>query len=196
MFSANLEMVLNVAYREAESRRHAHLTLEHLLFAIAHEPKGEDVLLACGVDLDKLRNDLKEYLETAVELMPKDSDQEPIQTLAFQRVLQKTVLHVQSSGKTEADIGDALAATLQERRSQAAKLLEAQDVSRLDILNYISHGIAKVIRPSDDDRASAGEGDEDAPSDGHEARPSRSHRRRERLRPWDHAQWHTRGVPG
>ena len=163
MFSANLEMVLNVAYREAESRRHAHLTLEHLLFAIAHEPKGEDVLLACGVDLDRLRNDLKEYLETAVELMPKDSDQEPIQTLAFQRVLQKTVLHVQSSGKTEADIGDALAATLQERRSQAAKLLEAQGVSRLDILNYISHGISKVPFMPNDGLAHAGEGDEEAP---------------------------------
>ena len=157
-------MVLNVAYREADSRRHAHLTLEHLLYAIAHDPKGEDILIACGADLDELRNQLKNHLETAVELMPKDADQEPIQTLAFQRVLQKTVLHVQSSGKSEADVGDALAAILQERRSQAAKLLEAQDVSRLDILNYISHGITKVLRPSDDDRATAGEGDEDAPS--------------------------------
>ena len=157
-------MVLNVAYREADSRRHAHLTLEHLLYAIAHDPKGEDVLASCGTDLDELRDRLKEHLETAVELMPKDADQEPIQTLAFQRVLQKTVLHVQSSGKSEADVGDAVAAILQERRSTAAKLLEAQDVSRLDILNFISHGIAKVPRPSGDDRASAGEGDEDAPT--------------------------------
>ena len=155
MFSTALEMVLNVAYREADSRRHAHLTLEHLLYAIAHDPKGEDVLASCGTDLDELRDRLKEHLETAVELMPKDADQEPIQTLAFQRVLQKTVLHVQSSGKSEADVGDAVAAILQERRSTAAKLLEAQDVSRLDILNFISHGIAKVPRPSGDDRASA-----------------------------------------
>ncbi len=164
MFSANLEMVLNVAYREADSRRHAHLTLEHLLFAIAHDPKGEDVLLACGADLDRLRLELKDYLESSVELMPKDSDQEPIQTLAFQRVLQKTVLHVQSSGKTEADIGDALAAILQERRSRAAKLLEAQDISRLDVLNFISHGISKVVRPGADDPVDAGEGDEDMPA--------------------------------
>jgi ATP-dependent Clp protease ATP-binding subunit ClpA len=165
MFSTALEMVLNVAYREADSRRHAHLTLEHLLYAIAHDPKGEDILIACGADVDRLRVELKVHLESGVELMPKDVDQEPIQTLAFQRVLQKTVLHVQSSGKTEADVGDALAAILQETRSQAAKLLEAQDVSRLDILNYISHGIAKVIRSRDGDRdrASAGEGDEDAP---------------------------------
>jgi len=157
-------MVLNVAYREADSRRHAHLTLEHLLYAIAHDPKGEEVLIACGADLDELRRQLKEHLESAVERMPKDANQEPIQTLAFQRVLQKTVLHVQSSGKSEADVGDALAAILQERRSPAAKLLQAQEVTRLDILNYISHGISKVLRPSGDDRASAGEGDEDAPS--------------------------------
>ncbi len=164
MFSTALEMVLNVAYREADSRRHAHLTLEHLLYAITNDPKGEDILIACGADLDRLRVELKDHLENSVELMPKDADQEPIQTLAFQRVLQKTVLHVQSAGKSEADIGDALAAILQERRSQAAKLLEAQEVTRLDILNYISHGIAKVLRPRDDDRASAGDGDEDAPS--------------------------------
>ena len=164
MFSTALEMVLNVAYREADSRRHAHLTLEHLLYAIAHDPKGEDVLASCGADLDELRDRLKEHLETAIELMPKDADQEPIQTLAFQRVLQKTVLHVQSSGKSEADVGDALAAILQEQRSIAAKLLQAQDVSRLDVLNFISHGISKVPRPSGDDRAIAGDGDEDAPS--------------------------------
>lgn len=166
MFSTALEMVLNVAYREADSRRHAHLTLEHLLFAIAHDPKGEDILVSCGADLERLRSELKEHLESGVELRPADGDQEPIQTLAFQRVLQKTVLHVQSSGKSEADVGDALAAILQERRSRAAKLLEAEDVSRLDILNYISHGIAKVLRPGESGRdgAAAGEGDEDAPT--------------------------------
>ena len=163
MFNTHLEMILNVAYREAESRRHAHLTLEHLLFAIAHGPSGEDVLRACGVDLDRLRDDLRSYLETSVEPLPSGSDQEPIQTLAFQRVLQKTVLHVQSAGKTEADIGDVLAAMLQENRSQAATLLEAQGVSRLDILNYISHGISKVpLTPTDGPADHAGEGSEEA----------------------------------
>ena len=161
MFSTALEMVLNVAYREADSRRHAHLTLEHLLFAIANDPKGEDVLIACGADVARLRVELKKYLESNIELLPKDGDQEPMQTLAFQRVLQKTVLHIQSSGKQEADVGDALAAVLQERRSQAAKLLEAQDISRLDVLNYISHGIAKVARPSSDESVPDGDVDED-----------------------------------
>jgi ATP-dependent Clp protease ATP-binding subunit ClpA len=166
MFTTNLELVLSLAYREADSRRHAHLTLEHLLFAIAHDAKGEEILAACGVDLDRLRKDLKGHLEGAVELLPKDSGQEPIQTLAFQRVLQKTVLHVQSSGKTDADVGDALAALLQERRSHAARLLEAQNVTRLDILNYISHGISKVPRIPAGAPAPAGEGEEEGPRAG------------------------------
>jgi ATP-dependent Clp protease ATP-binding subunit ClpA len=163
MFTTNLELVLSLAYREADSRRHAHLTLEHLLFAIAHDAKGEEILTACGVELERLRSDLKKYLETAIELRGQNSQEEPIQTLAFQRVLQKTVLHVQSSGKTDADVGDALAALLQERRSQAARLLEGQGVTRLDVLNYISHGISKVPQPPIGEPASAGVGDEDAP---------------------------------
>ncbi|HXV61109.1 MAG TPA: AAA family ATPase, partial [Vicinamibacteria bacterium] len=164
MFTTNLEMVLNVAYREADTRRHAHLTLEHLLFAIAHDPKGEEILQACGADLEKLRSRLKSHLEHDIELLPLDSHQEPIQTLAFQRVLQKTVLHVQSSGKSEADIGDTLAAILQERRSHAAKLLESQQITRLDVLNYISHGITKVPQIPAGEPAGAGVGEEDAPN--------------------------------
>ena len=147
MFSANLEMVLSVAYREAESRRHAHLTLEHLLYGIASDPGGEEILAACGVDLEKLRSALRNYLEDRVEILPADSDPEPIQTLAFRRVLQATALHVQSAGKSEAGVGDTLAALLQERGSHAAKLLAVQGMNRLDVLNFISHGIAKVPRP-------------------------------------------------
>ena len=164
MFTTNLEMVLSVAFREADSRRHAHLTLEHLLFAIAHDPKGEEVLVACGVDLQTIREKLKRYLEESIELFAKDSDDEPIQTIAFQRTLQKTVLHVQSSGKSEADIGDALAALLQESRSYAAKLLDRQGVTRLDVLNFISHGITKFSQvPTGGDAAPAGDGDEEEP---------------------------------
>ncbi len=113
--------------------------------------------------LERLRKELKQHLETSIEPLPKDSGQEPLQTLAFQRVLQKTVLHVQSAGKADADVGDALAALLQERRSQAARLLEAQGVTRLDVLNYISHGISKVPRLPIGEPAPAGDGDEDAP---------------------------------
>jgi ATP-dependent Clp protease ATP-binding subunit ClpA len=163
VFSSNLEMVLTVAYREADSRRHAHLTLEHLLFAIAHDPAGEEILLACGVDLDRLRNELKRHLEERVERLPRRSDREPVQTLAFQRVLQTTALHVTSAGKSEADVGDALAALLQERRSLAARALQTQGVTRLDVLNFISHGIAKIPQEPSEGPAPAGEGEEESP---------------------------------
>jgi len=164
MFSANLEMVLTVAYREADSRRHAHLTLEHLLYAVAHDPQGEEILLACGIDLEELRTKLKNHLEQRIEKLTADSEQEPTQTLAFQRVLQTTALHVTSAGKSEADVGDALAALMQERRSQAARLLAAQGMSRLDVLNFISHGMSKVPRPAGSGPAPAGAGEQEGPA--------------------------------
>jgi ATP-dependent Clp protease ATP-binding subunit ClpA len=160
MFSAALEMVLNVAVREAIARRHGHITLEHLLYAVANHPAGEEILRACGVDLERLRADIARYLEDSIERLPKGSDQEPAQTLAFRRVLQTAVLHVQSAGREEAHVGDVLAAILQQPRSAAAQLLAAQGVTRLDILNYISHGVSKVPRPdappSDEEAAHAG----------------------------------------
>ena len=144
MFSPALEIVLTIAHREATSRRHAHLTLEHLLYALAHDPDGEAILAACGVDLPKLRQELDRYLEDEVEQFARGREKDPAQTLAFRRVLQTAVLHVQSAGRSEVRAGDVLAATLQETRSFAAKVLLAQGVTRLDILNYISHGIRKV----------------------------------------------------
>ena len=146
MFSSNLEMVLHVAFREADSRRHAFLTLEHLLFAIAHDPHGEEILFACGVDVPRLLEQLKQHLTDEVETLTGKDEVEPTQTIAFQRALQTTALHVQSSGRGEADVGDALAALLQESKSRAAQLLAAQGVTRLDVLNFISHGITKVPR--------------------------------------------------
>src|SRR5262245_1763297 len=116
MFSSRLEIVLSVAVREAVSRRHAHLTLEHLLFALAHDPSGEEILAACGVDLARLRVELKQYLSERLERLPDGAPADPTQTLAFQRVLQRTALHVQSAGGQEAEVGDALAALMQERR--------------------------------------------------------------------------------
>ena len=160
MFSSNLEMVLHVAYREADSRRHAFLTLEHLLFAIAHDSLGEEILRACGADVPRLVEQLKQHLAEEVETLPDNNEVEPTQTMAFQRVLQTTALHVQSSGRGEAEVGDALAALLQEAKSRAAKLLATQGVTRLDVLNFISHGIAKVPRgaPGGEEFAGAVEG--------------------------------------
>jgi len=143
VFSAALEIVLTIAYREAVSRRHAYLTLEHLLYALAHDPDGERILNACGADLGRLRGELSSYLEESVEELKKGNEREPQQTAAFQRVLQTAVLHVQSAQRPEVQAGDILAAILQQPRSQAAKLLGQQHILRLDILEYITHGITK-----------------------------------------------------
>ncbi len=147
MFSQALEIVLTIAHREATSRRHTHLTLEHLLYALAHDPDGEAILGACGADLPKLRQTLDAYLAEQVEQFPRGREKDPAQTVAFRRVLQTAVLHVQSAGRGEVRAGDVLAAALQETRSFAAQTLLAQGVTRLDILNFISHGIRKVPDP-------------------------------------------------
>src|SRR6187455_1577796 len=137
VFSPALEVVLTVAYREATSRRHTHLTLEHLLYALAHDPDGERILAACGADLPQLRRDLDKYLDEHIEQFQRGQQKEPDQTMAFRRVLQ-------TAGRQEVQSGDVLAATLQQSKSYAAQLLAAQGVSRLDILEYITHGISKV----------------------------------------------------
>ena len=144
MFSQALEIVLTIAYREATSRRHTHLTLEHLLYALAHDQDGERILAACGADLPQLRRDLDKYLKESVEQYGRGQQKEPEQTLAFRRVLQTAVLHVQSAGRQEVQSGDVLAATLQQNKSYAAQLLANQGITRLDVLEYITHGISKV----------------------------------------------------
>ena len=144
MFSHSLEIVLTVALREAISRQHAYLTLEHLLYALLHDPDGERILAACGADLPALRKALATYLEESVERHKRGGEREPEQTMAFRRVLQAAVMHVQSAGRDEANAGDVFAAILQQPKSHAAQLLAAQGITRLDILNYISHGISKI----------------------------------------------------
>jgi ATP-dependent Clp protease ATP-binding subunit ClpA len=167
MFSASVELLLTVAYREAAARRHTHLTVEHLLYVLAHDQEGEKILAACGADLPRLRVELDRFLQDHVEQYRRGNQREPEQTLGFRRVLQTAVLHVQSAGKGEVEAGDLLAALLQQPKSFAAQLLAAQGVTRLDVLNYISHGISKVpmLPPADpgEDRgrpAPGGTGDE------------------------------------
>jgi ATP-dependent Clp protease ATP-binding subunit ClpA len=165
MFSASLEVVLTIAYREAVSRRHAYLTLEHLLFALAHDQDGERILAACGADLQRLRRDLNDYLEQSMEQTRRGREREPEQTAAFRNVLRTAVLHVQSAQRAEVNAGDILAAIMQQDRSHAAQLLSAQGISRLDILDFISHGISKVKQPAGPIEetpggAPAGDGDE------------------------------------
>ncbi|HEY6843762.1 MAG TPA: Clp protease N-terminal domain-containing protein, partial [Thermoanaerobaculia bacterium] len=164
MFSSSVEVVLTIAYREAVSRRHAYVTLEHLLYALAHDVEGERILEACGVDLPKLRRDLETYLNESIEQFPRRERGEPEQTAAFRRVLQAAVLHVQSAQRAEVQAGDICAAILQQRESHAARLLADQGVTRLDVLEYISHGVSKVRPPAGPDgegsRAPAGAGEE------------------------------------
>ncbi|MEW5984136.1 MAG: AAA family ATPase [Acidobacteriota bacterium] len=147
MFSTSVEMLLHVTYREAVARRHAHLTLEHLLYVMAHDLEGEKILVACGADLPRLRRELDAFLRDKLEQLPPGADREPEQTLAFRRALQAAVLHVQSAGREEVRAGDVLAALMQQSRSYAPTLLAAHGVTRLDILNFISHGVSKVPQP-------------------------------------------------
>ena len=139
MFSGSVELILSVAWREATSRRHAHLTVEHLLFVLAHDLEGEKILKAAGADLRRLRSDLEHYLQTSVEQLPRGRQREPEQTLAFRRVLQTAVIHVQSSGKGEVEAGDLLVALMQQPKSFAATLLSSQGVTRLDVLDCIKY---------------------------------------------------------
>ena len=165
MFSASLELILNIAYREAASRRHTHLTLEHLLYTLAHDPEGERILAGCGADLPVLRRTLDEFLGT-LETRGRNQH-EPAQTLGFRRVLQTAVLHVQSAGREEVRSGDVLAAILQQPKAYAAQLLDTQGITRLDVLNYISHGITKKAGGAGQEAApdgGAATGGEDAPA--------------------------------
>ena len=108
MFSASVELLLGVAYREATSRRHTHLTLEHLLYVLAHDTEAERILAACGADLPRLRSELDKFLQQNIEQFPRGAQKEPEQTLAFRRALQTAVLHVQSAGKSEVQAGDSV----------------------------------------------------------------------------------------
>jgi len=164
VFSTSVAVVLHIALREAVSRRHAYLTLEHLLYVLAHDAEGERILTAVGVDLARLRRDLGAYLDGSIEQMPRGQQpDEPEQTAAFRQVLQTAILHVQAAQRQEANAGDILAALMQQPKTYAARLLAEQGVTRLDILEYISHGVTKTpISLSPDDGvpdASAGEGE-------------------------------------
>ena len=158
MFSTAVEVVLHIAFREAVSRRHAYLTLEHLLYSLAHDPDGERILGACGVDLSVLRQNLSKYLDDSIEQVARGQEREPEQTVAFRHVLQTAIFQVQSAQRQEAQVGDILAAILQQPKTHAAALLAEQGVTRLDILEYLSHGITKTpaIDRSDADIESTG----------------------------------------
>ncbi|ACG72073.1 ATP-dependent Clp protease, ATP-binding subunit clpA [Anaeromyxobacter sp. K] len=159
--SKELQQTLQAAVGEARRRRHEYVTLEHLLHAMTKDKVASEVLLACGADLKLLERELEEYLDRTLESVA--AGQDPEQTAAFQRVLQRAAWHVQGSGRTELNAGDVLVAITRERGSHAVYLLEKQGVRRLDILQYISHGVSKDGEDSPGGAEGEGDGDEGAP---------------------------------
>ena len=144
MLSRNLEQTLNRALSLASERRHEYATLEHLLLGLAEDTDAATVLRACGVDLDKLRADLTEFLDKDLHGLASDRPAEPKPTAGFQRVVQRAAIHVQSSGRDEVTGANVLVALFSERESHAVYFLQLQDMTRLDAVNFISHGIAKA----------------------------------------------------
>ena len=150
MLSTDLELTLNQAFKGARSKRHEFMTVEHLLLALIDNTIAADVLIACGTDLSKLRSELVDFVDSTTPLIPEqDTERETQPTLGFQRVLQRAVFHVQSSGKKEVTGANVLVAIFSEQESQAVYFLKQQTVTRLDVVNYITHGISKVAGHSD-----------------------------------------------
>src|SRR5579883_1171473 len=148
MLDKELEYTLNLAFKEARAKRHEFVTVEHLLIALLENSSAIEVLRACGANVNRLRNNLVEFIDRTTPIIPPhihDRDTQP--TLGFQRVLQRAVFHVQSSGKTEVTGANVLAAIFSEQESQSVYLIRQENVSRLDVINYISHGSTKP-RPS------------------------------------------------
>ncbi|GAC1344764.1 MAG: ATP-dependent Clp protease ATP-binding subunit ClpA [Acetobacteraceae bacterium] len=144
MLSRNLEQTLHRALSLASERRHEYATLEHLLLGLADDSDAATVLRACGVDLDKLRQDLGEFLDKDLSGLATDRAGDPKPTAGFQRVVQRAAIHVQSSGRDEVTGANVLVALFSERESHAVYFLQLQDMTRLDAVNFISHGIAKA----------------------------------------------------
>lgn len=144
MLSKELELTLNAAFSVARSKRHEFMTVEHLLLALLDNAAAAEVLAACGGQIDALRSELQTFISTTTPLIPEGQDNRETQpTLGFQRVLQRAVFHVQSSGKQEVNGASVLVAIFSEQESQAVYLLSQQDITRLDVVNFIAHGILR-----------------------------------------------------
>lgn len=144
MLNKELEFTLNLAFKEAKSKRHEFMTVEHLLLSLLDNPSAANVLQACEANLETLRRDLIEFIEeTTPKISEEDLERETQPTLGFQRVLQRAVFHVQSAGKTEVSGANVLAAIFSEQESQAVYFLRRENITRLDVINFISHGISK-----------------------------------------------------
>ncbi|OAX54949.1 ATP-dependent Clp protease ATP-binding subunit ClpA [Xanthomonas graminis] len=166
MFSKDLEQTIGQCYKRAREARHEFMTVEHLLLALLDNPSAQAVLKACGADTERLRSELEQAIEASVSRLAEDDGRDTQPTLGFQRVLQRAVYHVQSSGKKEVTGANVLVAIFGEKDSHAVYFLNQQDITRLDIVNYLSHGIAKLgeegetpAPPDGEAKGEAGEGE-------------------------------------
>ena len=144
MLSSELEFCLNEAFQKARDQRHEFMTVEHLLLALLDIPAVHEILKACNGNIPELRRQLTEFIDEQTPLMPHEEDADVQPTLGFQRVLQRAVFHVQSSGKKEVTGSNVLVAIFSEKQSQAVYLLGLQDITRLDVVNFISHGMPQL----------------------------------------------------
>ena len=151
MLSRELELTLNLAFRDARGKRHEFITVEHLLLGLIDNESALAALKSCGADIAVLRRDLQVYVDEATPLLPQpDGGRETQPTLGFQRVLQRAVFHVQSSGKREVSGANVLVAIFSEQESQAVFLLRQQGITRLDVVNYLSHGVHQQEQESNE----------------------------------------------
>ena len=151
MLSKELEKALNESFKQARSQRHEYITVEHLLLALLEDSAALRVLNACQADVEALRGDLNEFIDATTPMVSGDDEVDTQPTLGFQRVLQRAVFHVQSSGKAEVSGANVLVAIFSEQESQAVYFLKTQDISRLDVVNYITHGVSKSGEDSESD---------------------------------------------
>jgi len=149
VLNKELELSLNDAFKNAHQKRHEFITVEHLLLAMMDNKEARDVFIASGGDLELMKAELTAYLDESTPVVPEGLERETQPTLGFQRVLQRAVFHVQSSGKKEVSGANVLVAIFSEQDSQAVYLMNRQNVTRLDVVNFISHGIAKVDEDDD-----------------------------------------------
>ena len=175
MLSKDLELTLNDAFKNAREKRHEFMTVEHLLLALLDNDAALKVLGACGVELPGLRQELTEFVDSTTPLIPSADDERETQpTLGFQRVLQRAVFHVQSSGKKEVTGANVLVAIFSEQESQAVYVLKKQNVARIDVVNFISHGISKVPGQIEDQSSDA-EMNEEVAEGGAQSNPLESY---------------------
>ena len=174
MLSKELEFTLNLAFKEARDKRHEFLTVEHLLLALTDNPAALEVLRACEADLESLRQDLEAFLDETTPLLPANDNRETQPTLGFQRVLQRAILHVQSSGKKEVSGANVVVAIFSEQESQAVYFLHKQNISRLDAVNFLSHGISKNGSEEGDDESEPSREESETTEDGESSNPLES----------------------